>query len=75
MNRPLNRSGTEIYLGLDRGHPWSVFSQNILDASVSALVLFQPIRLFPTPLAEVAAAISACGEQQTVGGTSSIKYE
>ncbi len=28
------------------------------------LVLFQPIRLFPTRLAEVAAAISACGEQQ-----------
>ena len=29
---------------------------------------------FPNSLAEVAAAISACGEQVTVGGMSSIKY-
>ena len=40
MDGRLSRSDTGIYLGLDRGHPWSFFSQNILDASVFALVLF-----------------------------------
>jgi hypothetical protein len=33
------------------------------------------MRLFPARLAEVAAAISTRGEQQTIGGSSSIEYE